>query len=211
MSEGFSLGQAIAAGGPVMYILILCSVLSLGVIFDRLYCYSIRSRLSREHFMRIIRDHLSHGDVSKAEEVCRQSLSPFAAVVAAGLRSARLSKEEMDAALEGEMILQTAILERRISFVGSIGSTAVYIGLLGTVWGIIKAFQDIATTGSGGMNVVTAGIAEALVCTGAGLLVAIPAVLAYNYFVRRIHRFVTDMELCALEITGLVKRARHTS
>ena len=76
------------------------------------------------------------------------------------------------------------------------------------MWGIIKTFQDIAKAGSGGINVVIGGISEALVCTAAGLIVAIPAVVAYNYFLRRINSFVIDMELCASEITGLIKPSR---
>jgi biopolymer transport protein ExbB/TolQ len=89
--------------------------------------------------------------------------------------------------------------------VGTIGSTAVYIGLLGTVWGIIRTFNDIAKHGSGGLNVVIAGISEALICTAAGLVVAIPAVMAYNYFLKRIAKFVTDMELCASETSSLLR------
>jgi biopolymer transport protein ExbB/TolQ len=88
--------------------------------------------------------------------------------------------------------------------VATIGNTAVYIGLFGTVLGIIRAFSDIAAAGAGGMSVVIGGVAEALVCTATGLFVAIPAVIAYNYFTKRVERFVTDMELCASEVIDLI-------
>ena len=88
-------------------------------------------------------------------------------------------------------------LERRTGIVGTIGSVAVYIGLFGTVLGIIRAFGDISKSSGDGMNAVIAGVAEALVTTAAGLVVAVPAVVAYNYFVRRIDLFVSDMELTA--------------
>ncbi len=103
-------------------------------------------------------------------------------------------------AMEREITVETIKLERFIGIVGSIGGTAVYIGLLGTVMGIMRAFSDISKAGSGGMDVVTVGIAEALVCTAAGLLVAIPAVLSYNWFTRKIDNFVVDMELAASEL-----------
>jgi biopolymer transport protein ExbB/TolQ len=79
----------------------------------------------------------------------------------------------------------------------------VYIGLFGTVLGIIKAFQEIAKSGAGGINVVISGISEALVCTAAGLCVAVPAVIAFNYCMKKVDLAVTDMELCASELKDL--------
>jgi biopolymer transport protein ExbB/TolQ len=94
-------------------------------------------------------------------------------------------------------------LEQYTAIVGTIGNTAVYIGLFGTVLGIIRAFHDISAAGAGGMSIVIGGVAEALVCTAAGLFVAIPAVIAYNYFIKRVDHFVNDMELCASELIDL--------
>jgi biopolymer transport protein ExbB/TolQ len=107
--------------------------------------------------------------------------------------------------MERETTIETAKLERYISIVGTIGNTAVYIGLFGTVLGIIRAFHDIAAAGSGGMSIVIGGVAEALVCTAAGLFVAIPAVIIFNYFTRRVGHFVDDMELSASELIDLIR------
>jgi len=85
-------------------------------------------------------------------------------------------------------------LEKYTTIVGTIGSVSVYIGLFGTVIGIIRAFHDISLAGSGGISVVIAGVSEALVATAAGLSVAIPAIVAYNFFMKRIDSFVVDME-----------------
>ncbi|MEK7867888.1 MAG: MotA/TolQ/ExbB proton channel family protein, partial [Candidatus Omnitrophota bacterium] len=85
-----------------------------------------------------------------------------------------------------------------------IGSMSVYVGLLGTVLGIMKAFNNISATGTGGISVVITGISEALISTVAGLCIAVPAVTAYNYFMKRIDNFITDMELCASEILDLI-------
>ena len=101
--------------------------------------------------------------------------------------------------------METTELERYTSIVAPIGNTAVYIGLFGTVLGIIRAFHDISVAGAGGMAIVIGGVAEALVCTATGLFVAIPAVIVFNYFTRRVERFVTDMELCASEFIDLIQ------
>ena len=106
--------------------------------------------------------------------------------------------------MEREITIETIQLERYTSIVGTIGNIAVYIGLFGTVLGIIRAFHDIANVGGGGMNIVIGGVAEALICTATGLSVAIPAVVAYNYFSKRIDNFVNDMEMAASELLDLI-------
>lgn len=208
MPHKFTFWQAIQIGGPVMYLLILCSIISIGVMLERFLYYRKRSRVSRAVFIESIKLELSKNDTKKALSICQETSTPFAAVVAAGLHASHLDENDINETCEREIIIQSSLLDRFTSIVGTIGSTAVYIGLLGTVWGIIKTFQDIANAGSGGINVVIGGISEALVCTGAGLIVAIPAVIAYNYFLRRINSFVIDMELCASEITSLIKSSR---
>jgi biopolymer transport protein TolQ len=85
-------------------------------------------------------------------------------------------------------------LERNLGFIGTMGNTAPLIGLLGTVWGIMRAFHDMARTGSAGPSVVASGVAEALFTTAAGLLVAVPAVMLYNHFVRRMGVLLTVAE-----------------
>ncbi len=203
MLENFSLVEAIKIGGSVMYFLIACSVLSVAIIVERLLYYRGRAKYSRVDLMRAVRQCLMGGDIHGALGVCRESPSPYSSIVAAGLDAAKLDSKQVSDAMEREIIIETASLEERTGIVGTIGSTAVYVGLLGTVWGIIKTFRDISSLGSGGINVVIGGISEALVCTAAGLIVAIPAVMAYNYFVKRISAFVTDMELCASELRSI--------
>ncbi len=205
MFKDHSLWQIIKIGGPVMYILILCSFLSLTAIVDRLIYYWRRSSLERPVFMGFIKEALTKGEIKKAITFCQNTPTPFAAVICSGLSSPHHTEKEIANAMEREIIVEVNKLEQRTAIIGTIGSTAVYIGLLGTVWGIIGAFRDIAQAGSGGVNIVIRGISEALVCTAAGLFVAIPAVIAYNYFVKRINGFVTDMELCASEMTDLLR------
>jgi biopolymer transport protein ExbB/TolQ len=91
-------------------------------------------------------------------------------------------------------------LERYLSILGTLGNIAPFIGLFGTVVGIIRAFRDLAVSGSGGPSVVAAGISEALITTAAGLVVAIPAVIAYNYFLRRVGTVMTEIEAASKKL-----------
>ena len=185
------------AGGITLIILALCSVVSLAVILERWLYYTRRSRVKRKKFMTAIKDELKKGNVEEALKKCKKSSTPFSDVTHAGLSFYGHSEKEISNNMERTIVIETNLLEKHTSIVGTIGSTAVYIGLFGTVLGIIKAFNDISSSGTGGINVVTTGISESLVCTAAGLCVAIPAVMAYNYFIKKIDNFITDMELCA--------------
>jgi biopolymer transport protein ExbB len=197
--------QVITAGGFTIYILIFCSVLSIAIIIERYLYYRFRSRIKRYDFMERIKKELDKNDIEKAVKICDENNTPFSDVVYAGLSFAKHSEKEISNNMERAIVVETNLLEKRTTIVGTIGSIAVYIGLFGTVLGIMKAFGDIATAGAGGMNVVMNGISESLVCTAAGLVVAVPAVVAYNYFIKRIDNFITDMELCASETMDLIK------
>jgi len=199
-----SLWQVINSGGFTLYILFACSILSLAVIMERCVFFWRRSRVERADFMEKLKAVMERGNVKKALELSDSADTPFASVAHAGLSFYGHSENEISNNMERQIVIETTILERFTAIVGTIGSVAVYIGLFGTVLGIIRAFQDISSSGAGGINVVTAGISEALVSTAAGLCVAIPAVVAYNYFVKRIDNFVRDMELCASETMDLV-------
>lgn len=197
MFHGLSIWEIVQTGGPTMYVLLACSVVSVGVIAERLVCYWLNSAVTRTAFTAAVRKALQSGGREAALAVCAKVRAPFARVVAAGLSR---GGKAAAGAMEREIEIQTMALERRTGIVGTIGSVAVYIGLFGTVLGIIRAFGEISQNAGEGMHTAIAGIAEALVTTAAGLVVAVPAVAAYNYFVHRIDRFVSDMELCASEI-----------
>ena len=147
---------------------------------------------------------LEKGNMKKALEISMKTDTPFSKVVHSALNLHGHNEVVISNTMEREVIIQTTKLEKYTSIVGTIGSTAVYIGLFGTVLGIIRAFHDISKSGSGGISVVINGISEALVCTAAGLCVAVPAVMAYNYFTKKIDSFISDMELSASEIMDLL-------
>jgi len=199
-----TLWQLLRVGGFTMFILLSFSVLSLTIIIERCIYYRRRSKVKRQAFMMLIRKELEKGNIKGAVEVCKNTDTPFASVVYSGLNLHGHNEVVISNTMEREVTVETTKLERYTSIVGTIGSTAVYIGLFGTVLGIIRAFGDISASGSGGISVVINGISEALVCTALGLCVAVPAVIAYNYFVKRVDSFITDMELCASEAMDLL-------
>ncbi len=200
MFAGKTILEIVQIGGFTMYILLFCSFLSVTILLERVIYYRRRSRTKRSEFMTRIKRALKSGSLEKAMEICRHSHAPFSNVVYSGLILHDHHEKEISSAMEREITVETTKLERLTSVVGTIGNTAVYIGLFGTVLGIIRAFHDIAAAGAGGMSIVIGGVAEALVCTAMGLFVAVPAVIAFNYFMKRVERFINDMELCASEL-----------
>ncbi len=199
-----TLWQMLHLGGGTVIVLLFLSTLSLAVIIERVILYYQGARTRRETFMLDIADQIRRGNIAKAKEICLAAKTPFAKVVAVGLGLKGSSSGIIDNAMERQITIETIKLERRTAIIGTIGSTSVYIGLFGTVLGIIRAFQDISQQGAGGMAVVINGIAEALVCTAVGLCVAVPAVIAFNYCQSRIERFVMDMDIVASETLDLM-------
>ena len=204
MFKDKSVFEIIHAGGFTIYLLMFCSVVSLAVIIERVLYYKRRSKVARPVLMDQIRQECVSNRAYEAIDLCRNADTPFSKVAVAGLNLNGHDEKVVSNAMEREITIETIKLERFTSIVATIGGTAVYVGLFGTVLGIMRAFADISKAGSGGMEVVTTGISEALICTAAGLFVAIPAVVAYNYFMRKIDNFVVDMELAASELMDLM-------
>lgn len=194
----------IKIGGVTMVILLALSVVSVAIILERFIFYRNKARLKRKDFMLKIRQESKRGGVSRAIKICENSNAPFAQVAHAGLSFFDCSEKEISNNMERQIIIETVTLERFTSGIGTIGSVAVYIGLLGTILGILKAFHDVSISGSGGISVIIGGISEALSTTAAGLCVAVPAVAAYNYFMKKIDDFIKDMELAASETMDLI-------
>ena len=116
------------------------------------------------------------------------------------------SSKDVDLTVDRAIRLQISDMERFVPLLGTIASAAPFIGLLGTVLGIIRAFKSIAVSGGGGPQVVASGIAEALVATAVGLCVAIPALVAYNHYSTKIRRMTEGMEICADEMIEILKK-----
>jgi biopolymer transport protein ExbB len=181
---------------PILYLMIVLSVVSVAVMLERGWFFvSIRENVER--LARLLSEHLDRNDVSSAYQTVAASRSAEAAVVAAGLRQLDRGAESAEEAMASATALQRMRLERRLAFLGTLGNNAPFVGLLGTVIGIVQAFDKLESTGVGGGTASTevmGAIAEALVATAIGLAVAIPAVAAFNYFQRRIKSTLGNSE-----------------
>jgi biopolymer transport protein ExbB len=178
----------------IMWLLIVLSVLSVALMLERAFVLRRKSRGVEELGDQIMAE-LRRGEISKVLLRLELMQSAPAQVALWALRSRDKGPEAMAEAAKAARAQQRTELEERLGFLGSLGSNAPFIGLLGTVVGIIKAFHDLALSNSGGgARVVMAGISEALVATAMGLFVAIPAVLAFNYFQRRIRTLLASAD-----------------
>ncbi len=195
----------------IIILLFLLSVWSFGVMIDRALMYSAARKQSRM-FVQQVAGALREGKLDEAISIAeRNKKSHIAKVVATGLSefqsaSAQVPDEEVIEAakrgLERSVAIVHAEMKRGLSGLATIGSTAPFVGLFGTVTGIINAFKGIETTHATGLSAVAGGIAEALVTTAMGLVVAIPAVWAYNYFTNKVEAFDVEMENSSMELVN---------
>ena len=225
-TSGFAVLQLIADAGPVakavLLVLSLFSVICWALIIEKGWQFG-RVRRQTEKFFRAFREGRRHSVVYSAAKKFRES--PLAQLYMAGYQEVSGIPEVADHLLEdaedgvaGERLeavhramqrvatLEVARLERYLPFLATTASACPFIGLFGTVWGIIEAFHGIGQQGSASLAVVAPGISEALVATAAGLGAAIPAVMGYNYFVNRVKHWATEMDGFTLDLLNLFSR-----
>lgn len=202
MLEGKNFFQIMQMGGFTLLVLFLLSVISVAIILERVIAFRNNSRVKRVDFMAKLRELLVKKNLDAAIMLCDNTNTPFSRVVKTGLQAGSFDTVKIMNSMDRQISAEVNNLEKFTSILGSIGSTVVYIGLFGTVIGIIKAFQEIALTSANGagINSVVSGVAEALISTAAGILVAVPAVFAYNLLMKKIDNFTNDMEICASEV-----------
>jgi biopolymer transport protein ExbB len=180
------LNLAMGGGTWVLALLIVLSIASVAVMLERARTFH-RGRFAEDDFIPEVEPLLAAGDWLNAAARCESAPGFEPRVLLAGLSQAHRGRQAAEEAMEAERLRLGQFLEKRLGFLGTLGANAPFIGLFGTVLGIIHAFKDLALTEGGGGPAVMSGIAEALVATAVGLLVAIPAVMAYNFFHRRLH------------------------
>jgi biopolymer transport protein ExbB/TolQ len=210
--ELFSLVKSSVA----MWLIVICSVAAIGVAVERaiaLWRWGERARSLADAVTRAV----FRGDLADARAQCERSGSPAAEVFLAGLvagapapggamRPVRApSAERMGAAVERERQQLNLKLRAHLWMLGTIGATAPFIGLFGTVVGIMQAFQKMASTGHGGFSVVAAGISEALVTTAGGIAVAIEAVILYNFLNTHVAKLALQFKLLVEEYLEMLK------
>jgi biopolymer transport protein ExbB/biopolymer transport protein TolQ len=193
----------------VVLVLFILSIYSFGVMIDRALMYSAARKQSRI-FVQQVAGALKEGKLDEAIAIAeRNKKSHIAKVVATGLSEFQTASQQVtdaeliDAAkrgLERSVAIVHAEMKRGLSALATIGSTAPFVGLFGTVMGILNAFKGIEAQKISGLSAVAGGIAEALVTTALGLLVAVPAVWAYNYFTNKVEAFDVEMDNSSMEL-----------
>ena len=195
-------------GGGAMLVIGLCSLLALGVAFERALALWGLGEASRRLADAVVRS-LYRGDLQEARAACERSRTPFAdLLLAAFARHGRAAPEAVQAAVERERAQAGMRLRARLWILGTIGAVAPFVGLFGTVVGIMRAFQDMAAHPGGGFAIVSAGISEALIATAAGIAVAIEAVVLFNYFTSRVAQLSLSMKIAAEEVLELLFHGR---
>lgn len=186
---------SLALGGTewIMWLLLLLSVFSVAIILEKFWVLS-QKRGNLERLKQKIFFLLAERNHAAIEEALRNDRSSLANVMFKTLQNIKDGGVDLENSLAIALSEEKVILESRIAILGTLGSNAPFVGLFGTVLGIIHSFRSLAVNISGGPAVVMAGISEALVATALGLLVAIPAVAAYNYFVRYIKKIMVGSE-----------------
>lgn len=186
-----------------LVIMLFCSILSITFALER-WWYFRTAQASPDEVLGHVRKSLEGGKADAAASYCQKHPSAVAQVVHYGLLHAARSRKDLEELMLTKLKEERIKLERFLGVLGTLGNVSPFIGLFGTVVGIIKAFRDLAVSGTGGPAVVARGIAEALVATAAGMLVAIPATILYNYFMRRLKVITVDMEIASARLIVMV-------
>ena len=177
----------------VLWLLLILSVVSIAIMIERAVFFA-KMKLDFPSFNEELSKRLIDSDIDGIKQLCQESPAMESQVVLRGLAYQEKGLDAMEKGMSSYVVGQRQKLDAGLVFLGTLGNNAPFIGLFGTVIGIIKAFDDLAANPVGGPSVVMAGISEALVATAVGLLVAIPAVVAYNGFQRLVKRKIANSD-----------------
>lgn len=200
--------QVISQGGILMWPIAACSIVALAITIERFYSLR-RATIDTREFMDTMRTILRQNRFQEAIDLCDQTDGPIARILKAGLLKHNRSKEDIRESIEDAGHLEIPRLERYLSALATCANIAPLLGLLGTVAGMIKAFGRIQDK-KGQVNPadLAEGISNALVTTAAGLTVAIPTLVIYNYFVSRVDNMILEMEISSSELVELLTKNR---
>jgi biopolymer transport protein ExbB len=195
----------IIKGGPVMAPILLCSVISLAIIVER--CLSLRrQRILKYEILLRIEELLRDRKIPEATTLCKRYPSSMTRILLAAILNHDKTRQEIKEIIEDAGRHEVPVLERYLPVLGTIATISTLLGLLGTITGMIKTFNVIAALGYGHPEALAGGISEALITTAAGLGVAIPTVVVYNYFTSKVDSLVIEMEKNSLRMLNILKR-----
>lgn len=196
-------------GGFLMYPIFFCSLLAIAIFFERMF-FLKSIKTSTRKFGNRISDLIRKGNINFAISACRKNISPISQIILSALLKYGKTREEIKEVIEDTASQEVAILERNLPILATIANIAPLLGLLGTVFGMIKAFQVVSVVGVGNPEALAGGISEALLTTAFGLSVAIPTIVAYNYLSHRVDRQIKEMESTSIEILELLTIEEET-
>ncbi len=199
------LAETLKAGGATLVIILFCSAFVVALAIERviaLWGFLDRARTLAE----TIKRGFYRGAIAEARSACERSTSLAGEIFLVGFeRHGRSTPGALEAAVDRERQRVALALRGQLWMLGTIGAIAPFVGLFGTVWGILRAFEQIGVSKQAGIDVVGPGIAEALITTAAGIIVAIEAVVVYNYFMARLARIALELRLMSEEFVELLR------
>ncbi|MGH7729009.1 MAG: MotA/TolQ/ExbB proton channel family protein [Vulcanimicrobiaceae bacterium] len=196
-------GELFQQGGVDMYFLLALSIAVVAVIIERLWFFA-QQRSDSKALLKGIGQRIAADDMMGASALCGKSTGMLPRILEFGLQRGAKNRADITDALSIALMENLALLERNLAIIGTVAVIAPFVGLFGTVLGIIRTFQDIALKGNSTPAVVAAGVGEALVTTASGLFVAIVAVIFFNYFKARIKGYNQEMIVAANQLAEML-------
>ena len=191
-------------GGPMIWVILFVSAVAITVFIERVLHYH-RAQINSMEFLNGVRNVLKRDNVVEAISICDATPGPVARLVKVAILNREKGREGVREALEEAGLVEVPPLEEKLNLLATIAQIAPLLGLLGTALGFIRVFSRLQAQGTmASVQQLSGGIWEALICTAAGLAVAVPCYAAYNYLVSRVNAIVLDMEKAATEIVNIV-------
>jgi biopolymer transport protein ExbB len=200
--------ELVEAGGWLMLPIILCSIIAVAICVERFWTLQA-SRVAPRTLLAQVWGYVKKDELDPAKLREIRNSSALGEIFAAGLANARHGREIMKEAMEGASDVVMHELERYLTALGTIASISPLLGLLGTVVGMIQVFTVLMTEGTGHANNLAGGISKALITTAAGLFVAIPALMFYRFFLRRVDDLIIAMEQEATKLIEIMHGERE--
>jgi biopolymer transport protein ExbB len=197
-------------GGPIMWPLLLCAIVSVAVMLERFISIN-RAAVNTESLTERVRDLLTKGQVNEALEFCEKEPGPIPALLANGIRTRHLDSDSIERSMEELALRETPLLYKRLGVLDTVITVAPLLGLLGTITGMMNTFSVISTAGQNNPTAITGGIGEALIATACGLSIAIVTLLAYNYLTEKVKEIIADMEIRATQLMNILANLRANS
>jgi biopolymer transport protein ExbB len=199
--------EIIRSGGVLMIPIILCSIIAIAIIIERFWTLNA-SRIAPRNTLADVWAKLRHNQLDAAQLRELRMASPLGQILAAGLVNAKAGRAIMVESIEQAAAHVVHDMERYLTTLGAIATVSPLMGLLGTVFGMIKIFQDTVEAGSGDIRLLAGGIAVALVTTAAGLIVAIPSLFFYRFFTRKVEALVVELERESIKLVDALYSSR---